>query len=260
MDNHTYFQHQMDGAIDKTAMLDALKRQILDTIDHGPVPAAMHATLDFLFFLVSYDNPGHVQLSEVYSEVSMRLTMQIYFLHTAVANPELTWPACCATCAETHPDNEFLDDPDDDEDGNGDDEEIFAVLQELYGPKTEAPTHTGTRRPYPDYEHWALWTDEDWICFEGYKKKVVAAATCEFATMGLAINSLAAIKANMGTLPLERQVEVAIWASDVADSLTSGIEAELFEICRSSLYTKEGRRVQRQKSSVLDESSNVSHN
>ena len=246
MENHTYFAYQMDIAGDKTAMLETLKRQILDTLDHGPVPAAMHAAVDFLLFLSSYNNPGHVQLSEVYSEVSMRLTMQLYFLHTAVANPELTWPACCATCGETHPDDELPDDPDDDADGNDDDEEIFAVLQELYGPKTDVPAHTGTRRPYPDYEHWANWTETEWINFGRYQKKVLAASTCEFSTMSLAISSLAAIKANMGTLPLERQVEVSIWASDVVDQLTTGLESQLHDLCRYSLYTKEGRAIQRQ--------------
>ncbi len=245
MDNNTYFCYQMDLALDKADMLDKLRGQVVNAIDHGPVPAAMHTALDFLLFLSSYSNPGHIQLSETYGEVASRLSMAIYFQHTRVANPEVTWPACCATCPERHPDDEIPDDPDEDDGECDEEEELFNTLQELYGPHPN-PAHTGTRRPYPDYEHWGDWTAEDWLHFMGYKRKVLAAATCEFATMGLAVETLAAVQANIRTLPMPRQVEVALWASDVADSLTDGITKGLFEICRFNLYTREGRDVQKQ--------------
>lgn len=244
MDNHTYFTYQMDEALDKADMLDKLKDQVVNAIDHGPIPAALHAALDFLLFLSAYDNPGRVQLSETYGEVASRLSMAIYFQHCKVSSDEATWPACCATCPERHPDDEIPDDPDED-DGCDEEEELYNTLQELYGPHPN-PAHTGTHRPYPDYEHWDQWGAEEWVHFQGFKRKVLAAAACEFNTMGLAIEALAAIQANLGILPMDRQVEVALWASDVADSLTDGIAKGLFEICRFNLYTRAGRAVQKQ--------------
>lgn len=267
MDNNTYFQYQMDLALDKADMLDKLREQVTNAIDHGPVPAALQTALDFLLFLASYENPGHVRLSEAYGEVASRLSMCIYHMHCKVSSPELTWPACCATCPERHPDDELEDDPEEPEDeqeeafGDGPDgepggedggDEIFAVMQKFYGPH-KTPAHIGAYRPFPDYEHWSHWTDEDWINFERYKHKVVAAATCEISTMCLAISSLAGIKANMGILPMDRQVEVAIWASDVVDHLTAGLEAELFKMCKGTLYTREGRKIQRQLLSASQE-------
>lgn len=252
MDNHTYFTYQMDKALDKADMLDKLRDQVVNAIDNGPVPAALHTALDFLLFLSSYSNLGHVHLSEVYGQVASRLSMAIYFQHCNVSSSELTWPSCCATCPERHPDDEIPDDPADGEDGYDEEEELFNVLQELYGPHRN-PAHTGTYRPYPDYEHWGEWGAEEWVHFGGYRCKVLAAATCEFSTMGLAVDTLAAVQANIRTLPMPRQVEVALWASDVADSLTDGIAKGLFEICRYNLYTKDGRGVQKQLLSASQE-------
>lgn len=262
MDNYTYFVHEMSSTEDKTAMLGILKKQVISGLDHGPIPASLHMALDFLIFMASYPNEGHIKMSSAYDEVVRRLSLHLYDYHTSVSASELTWPACCATCPECHPDDEQENDPgcdgedwtDNDGGGNSDDEELFRVLQELYGLHQNPIADTGTMRPFPVFEHWAQWTAGDWGHFEQYRKKVMAAATYQFGTMCFATNALAAIKNSIGTLPLDRQVEIAIWASDVVDCLTTTLETELFEICRSNLYTRRGRLVQKQLLSASHES------
>lgn len=253
MDNHTYFAYQMQGAGDKAKTLYTLKRQVIDSLDHGPTPVALHTALDFLIFLASYSNPGHVQLSDTFDEVIRRLGLHLQDYHIKVAGPEATWPACCMTCPECHPNDEDEDDSGDGEaeepavtdDGSDDEEELFATLEELYGPRP-GPAHTGTHRPYPDYQHWNQWGAEEWVHFEGFKRKVLAMATCELRTLAFATNELAALKANIGILDMDRQIPLALWACEVVDALTDTLNKELFEICRGNLYTQEGRLVQKQ--------------
>lgn len=252
MDNHTYFAYQMQGAEDKAQTLYSLKKQVIACLDYGPTPVALHTALDFLIFLASYSNPGHVQLSDTFDEVIRRLGLHLQDYHIKVAGPEATWPACCMTCPECHPTDEDEDDSGDGEaeepavkdDGSDDDEELFATLEELYGPRP-GPAHTGTHRPYPDYEHWDHWGAEEWVHFQGFKGKVLAAADCELRTMAFATNELAAVKANIQLLDMNRQVEMAIWAHQVVDTLITKLHKELFEICRSNLYTHDGWLVQK---------------
>lgn len=252
MDNHAYFTYRLDSAQDKAQMLYDLKKQVVACLDHGPTPVALHTALDFLLFLGSDPNAGHVQLSDAFDEVVRRLTLHLHDYHVKVAGPEATWPACCMTCLEHHPDDGYEDDPGDGEeeepavkdDGSDDDEELFATLEELYGPRP-GPAHTGTHLPYPDYEHWDHWGAEEWVHFQGFKVKVLAAADCELRTMAFATNELAAVKANIQLLDMNRQVEMAIWAHQVVDTLITKLHKELFEICRSNLYTHDGWLVQK---------------
>lgn len=251
MDNHTYFTYQLEFTQDKAKTLYTLKRQVIDSLDHGPTPVSLHTALDFLIFLASYSNPGHVQLSDTFDEVIRRLGLHLQDYHIKVAGPEATWPACCMTCPECHPTDEDEDDSGDGEaeepavvdDGSDDEEELFATLEELYGPRP-GPAHTGTHRPYPDYEHWDKWSTEEWVRFGGFKSKTIAMASCELRTMGFAINELATIKMNIRALDATRQREIAAWACEIVDSLTSKLHRELFEICRWSTCSKDGGLVQ----------------
>lgn len=45
---------------------------------------------------------------------------------------------------------------------------------------------------------------------------------------------------------MTRQVEVALWCSDLVDELYCGMENGLQEICSGSLYTPAGRAAQKQ--------------
>lgn len=253
MDNHAYFTYRLDSAQDKAQMLYDLKKQVVACLDHGPTPVALHTALDFLLFLGSDPNAGHVQLSDAFDEVVRRLTLHLHDYHVKVAGPEATWPACCMTCLEHHPDDGYEDDPGDGEeeepavkdDGSDDDEELFATLEELYGPRP-GPAHTGTHRPYPDYEHWDKWSTEEWVRFGGFRSKTIAMAGCDLRTMTFAVNELAAIKSNIRVLDMNRQREIAAWACEIVEALITKLHSELFEICRWNPYSREGGLVQKQ--------------
>ena len=119
-----------------------------------------------------------------------------------------------------------------------------ATLDELYGSDGETGS-TGTRRPWPDWEHIASWTQTDWIKMQTFKSKMLAAAGHDFFTMGPAINALAAAKEAMPHIPLPRQVELSMLAVEIVDGLIDGLETNLQTLCAGSLHTHQGRHIQK---------------
>lgn len=118
-------------------------------------------------------------------------------------------------------------------------------LSELYGSGGESGT-TGTRRPFPDWEHIDSWTQSDWIKLQTYKDKVMASAEHGFMAISSVSGSLSAAKEAMNHIPLPRQVELGMWAQEVTDALIVGMEDDLQKMLAGSLHSHEGRLVQKQ--------------
>ena len=135
------------------------------------------------------------------------------------------------------------DDPDADD--------VFEAIRAMYGDEGKAGT-TGTRKPFPDWEHIAHWTQSDWLKLQTYKEKVLIAAGYDFLSMDRATNALAAAKSVMGRLPLPRQVELRMWAAEIVDGLIAGLERNLSEMCAGSLHSHQGGLVQKQMFSATN--------
>lgn len=125
------------------------------------------------------------------------------------------------------------------------DEPAPTDIAELYGSVGEVGS-TGTRRPWPDWQHCANWTSGDWVRFQIYKEKILAAAKLhDFFAMGTVTNTIAAASAHMSLLPVPRQAEIALWCKQLADELCTHMEANLQELCAGTLYTPDGRTTQK---------------
>lgn len=122
---------------------------------------------------------------------------------------------------------------------------VFEAIRAMYGDEGKAGI-TGTRRPFPDWEHIAHWAQSDWLKLQTYKEKVLIAAGYDFLSMDRATNALAAAKSVMGRLPLPRQVELRMWAAEIVDGLIAGLERNLSEMCAGSLHSRQGGLVQKQ--------------
>lgn len=139
--------------------------------------------------------------------------------------------------------NELEDEPD--ELPPPDEQDILCAIQAMYGGGGESGT-TGTRRPWPDWEHVDTWTPTDWLELQIYKDKVMAAAESGFMGVSSVAGILAAAKGAMCRVPLPRQVELAMWATEIVDRLMFSLEDDLQAMCAGSLHSHEGRLVQKQ--------------
>lgn len=139
--------------------------------------------------------------------------------------------------------NELEDEPD--EFPPPDEQDIFCAIQAMYGGGGE-PGTTGTRRPFPDWQHIDSWTATDWLELQIYKDKVMAAAESGFSGVSSVAGILAAAKGAMYRVPLPRQVELAMWATEIVDRLMFSLEDDLQKMCAGSLHSHEGRLVQKQ--------------
>lgn len=140
-----------------------------------------------------------------------------------------------------------------------DEQDVYYAIKAMYGDGGECGT-TGTRRPWPDWEHIGDWTATDWLKLQTFKDKVLAVAGSGFMGISSVAGILAAAKGAMIRVPLPRQVELCMWATEVVDRLMFGLEDDLQEMCVGSLHSHEGRLVQNQLLSVTNGQSENSSN
>lgn len=95
----------------------------------------------------------------------------------------------------------------------------------------------------PDFEQWANWSTADWVRLEGWKRKVLSAAGADLSTMSIVISALQNVRENISRLGMARQVQVAMWATDLTDTLCTTLERSLAEICHGNVATRQGRAV-----------------
>lgn len=129
------------------------------------------------------------------------------------------------------------------EEPNPDEPDLLA-LEALYGVGGEAGS-SGCRRPWPDWECIDKWTQSDWLKLQTFKDKMIAASEHGFLSVSHVGGILAAAKDAMCRIPLPRQVELALWATEIVDGLIVGLEDDLQEMCAGSLYSHAGRLVQK---------------
>lgn len=139
--------------------------------------------------------------------------------------------------------NELEDDPD--ELPPPDEQDVYLAIQAMYGDCGE-PGTTGTRRPWPDWDHIDTWTAADWLKLQVYKDKVLAVAEAGFSGVSSVAGILAAAKGAMTRVPLPRQVELCMWTTEVVDCLIFSVEDDLQKMCAGSLHSHQGRLVQKQ--------------
>lgn len=260
MDFYSYYLNRLGWGSNPYVQMTGCKNLALKLLGEKEVPfrISVESAAGLLAALRDWAGEG-CPVSATFSEVLQELTVVASTVQTEV---ELTDQLWCKDLGEVHPDDAYHDAPgyftaeDDDsvedEAGNPDggceteeSEDLYDIMKKFYDGCDEAETK-GVRRPYPDWEHWASWSDDDWIKFEIYKKKMLAAAACDFFAMGSVTNAIAAAKEHMSVLPMPRQVEVALWCSDLVDELYCGMENGLQELCSGSLYTPAGRATQKQ--------------
>lgn len=236
----SYLEYKLGMAADPAAMLETLKNETLNAIDYGTEEDAISTGLTFLLSLSTYANPKQISLSGTFDEVMRRLCMVLYHMHTKIAMSEFAWPACCGLCTAQCP-----DDPEEPDDWS-EFEQICS--QEDSDKENNTPSIEKTEGEeqevcwsYPNMSRWDEWTVADWIRFEGWKRKVLSAAMCDLGTMSIVINALQDVKENISRLGITRQVQVAMWASNLVDGLCTTLEQALSDICRSNIATRQGR-------------------
>ena len=120
------------------------------------------------------------------------------------------------------PDDYVVQDCDlDSEEMDGVDDE--PVLEKLYGNNGETGS-TDTRRPFLNWQHIQDWTTSDWVMMQTYKGKVLAAAESGFMGVSAVSGVLAAAKGVMCGIPLPKQVELCMWATDIVNGLIFSLE------------------------------------
>lgn len=261
MDFYSHYMERLKWRANPYTSLEKCKDIAFNLLNDQKVPFRISAESAVCLLAALHDWAGEgVPVAATYAAVLQELTTACLAVKDEVELIDEIW--CRDLHSETHPDDESHDDPgyfmaeDDDpaedegdnsDGGNGaeESEDLYTIMKDFYDRCDEAETK-GVRRPYPDWEHWASWSDDDWIKFEIYKKKILAAASHDFFTMSAATDALAAAKEHMGVLPIARQVEVALWCSDLVDELYANMENNLQQICAGSLYTPAGRAVHKQ--------------
>lgn len=261
MDFYSYFKERFTWGRNPYSSVEKC-RQIVDELMMNPIiPARIsnEAAVCFLSAVRDFAGDGCF-VSDEYATILGSLTGELHTSLEEVEAADAAWaqevdgeqgeaggPPYDPGNYEVNPvdldGNELEDEPD--EFPSPDEQDVFLAIQAMYGSGGE-PGTTGTRRPFPDWQHIDSWTQSDWIQLQTYKDKVMAAAESGFVGVGSVAGILAAAKGAMCRVPLPRQVELTMWATEVVDCLMAAMEADLQAMCAGSLHSHEGRLVQKQ--------------
>lgn len=261
MDWYSYFRERFTWGNNPYASIEKC-RQIVDELTMNPIipfRISTEAAVNFLAAVRDFAGDGCFVTDE-FATILASLTGE---LHTMLEEVEAADEAFGQEMAgarqgegggplytpgdyEVRPVDLEGDEPDDEmEFPPPDEQDVFLAMQAMYGDSGE-PGTTGTRRPWPDWDHIDTWTATDWLKLQVYKDKVLAAAESGFMGISSVAGVLAAAKGAMIRVPLPRQVELCMWATEVVDRLMFGLEDDLQEMCAGSLHSHEGRLVQKQ--------------
>lgn len=267
MDWYCYFMERFSWGSNPYTSVEHSRRIIDELMKNPAIPSRISTEAAIGFLTAARDFAGDgCFMSEAYTSVMASLEGELHTMRELVVAADEAWaqsladngqgggPAYKSGDYEVRPvdlDGEepeelpegepvaipALDDPDADD--------VFEAIRAMYGDEGKAGI-TGTRRPFPDWEHIAHWAQSDWLKLQTYKEKVLIAAGYDFLSMDRATNALAAAKSVMGRLPLPRQVELGMWAAEIVDGLIAGLERNLSEMCAGSLHSHQGGLVQKQ--------------
>lgn len=263
MDWYCYFKERFTWGSNPYASVEKCQ-QIVDEMMMNPIiPSRIstEAAIDFLTAVRDFAGDGCFVHDE-FATVMASLIGELHTMREAVEAADAAWaqevdgeqgdgsgPPYVPGDYEVRPVDEDGEEPDDEpepvEIPDPDDRDLYFTLKAMYGDSGE-PGTTGTRRPWPDWDHIDTWTATDWLKLQVYKDKVLAAAESGFMGISSVAGVLAAAKGAMLRVPLPRQVELCMWATEVVDCLMFGLEDDLQEMYAGSLHSHEGRLVQNQ--------------
>lgn len=268
MDLYCYFKERFTWGSNPYTAVEKC-RQIVDEMIMNPIiPSRIstEAAVDFLAAVRDFAGDGCFVHDE-FATVMASLIGELHTMRRAVEAADEAFgqemsdagqgdgggPPYVPGDYEVRPVDEDGEEPDD-EPGNEpelveipepDDRDLYFALKAMYGDSGE-PGTTDTRTPFPDWDHIDGWAQGDWIALQVYKDKVLAAADSGFIGISSVAGVLAAAKDAMTRVPLPRQVELCVWATEVVDCLMFSMEDDLQKMCAGSLHSHQGRLVQKQ--------------
>lgn len=262
MDWYSYFKERFSWG-NPYASVTQCYQAVAELLQNPRIPfrVSASAAVDFLAALADFAGDG-CAVATTYANAMEALVDEMQHMRELTAARDMAWleEGQEGGCGPMYAPGDYEvrqvdlegDGPDDDPAFQPPDEQDIAViLQAMYGGGGE-PGTTGTRTPFPDWDHVSSWTATDWLELQVYKDKVMAAAEAGFMGVGSVAGVLAAAKSAMTRVPLPRQVELCVWATEVVDCLMFSLEGDLQKMCAGSLHSHQGRLVQKQLLSVTN--------
>lgn len=256
MDFYSYYKERFTWGPDPYQSTAQCQREVTELLNNHLVPfrIAAEGAIGYLAALHDFAGDG-CSVSFAFRVTMNNLINNMQRVYESVDMKDKEWAREVMEASGAPPydptDYEVQDVDLDGEDTDGLDD--APNLSELYGDGGESGT-TGTRRPFPDWQNISFWTVSDWVALQTYKDKLLAAAEHGFIGVSSVANVLTAASDAMIHIPLPRQVELSLWATEIVDGLIVALEEGLSKMCAGSLYSHEGRRVQKQLLSVTPES------
>lgn len=252
MDWYSYFKERFSWGSNPYEATARCQRIVMEMMNNPIIPLRISAEVATGFLAALYDFAGDgCTVTHMFRVIMESLTDELQRAFEVVEAKDRAWAKEAMEAERADVDGPPYA-PDDyevrDEDLDGEDEDGMddaPVLEEMYGTGGE-PGSTGTRRPFPDWQHISSWTRGDWIALQTYKDKVIAASEAGFMGISSVAGVLAAAKGAMTEIPLSRQVELCMWATEVVDGLIFSLEDDLQAMCAGSLHSHAGRLVQKQ--------------
>lgn len=252
MDWYSYYKERFGWGHNPYQAVAACQRVVMELLNNHIVPMRIAADSAIGFLCALYDSAGSGYTAGFpFRIVKNALENSLEQTYDSVDAMDKAWAQEVAAAEREDsdgpvympPEYEVRDEDLDGEDTDGIDD--WPTLLSNYGIYGE-PGTTGTRTPFPDWEHISDWTQSDWIKLQVYKDKVLASAEHGFMAISSVSGSLSAAKEAMNHIPLPRQVELGMWAQEVTDALIVGMEDDLQKMLAGSLHSHEGRLVQKQ--------------
>lgn len=262
MDWYCYFKERFSWGSNPYESTARCQRIVMEMMNNPIIPLRISAEAATGFLVALYDFAGDgCTVTHMFRVIMESLADEFQRAFEVVEARDRAWAREMMDASGAPPyepgeyevrDVDVEDEEPDDWQNMADYDAPAAAIAELYGDGGESGT-TGTRRPFPDWQHISDWTVSDWIMMQTYKDKMLAAAEHGFVGVSSVANVLTAASDAMCHIPLPRQVELSLWATEIVDGLIVALEEGLSKMCAGSLYSHEGRRVQKQLLSVTPE-------
>lgn len=253
MDFYSYYKERFGWGPNPYQSTAMCQREVMELMNNHLIPMRIAAESAIGFLCALYDFAGDgCAVSFPFRIVKNALCNKLQSAHDAVEDMDREWAKEVMEAERADVDGPPYEPPEfecwdvdlaeEDYDGINDDPAL--ARSELYGDGGEFDS-TGTRTPFPDWEHIDSWTQSDWIKLQIYKDKVLAAAECGFMGISSVAGVLAATKEAINMIPLPRQVELGMWAEEIVDGLMFSMEDDLQKMLAGSLHSHQGRLVQK---------------
>lgn len=261
MDFYSYYKERFGWGPNPYAAVVMCQREVMELINNHIIPFRIYSEAATGFLAALHDFAGDgCAVDFPFRIVKNSLENALERTYEAVERIDREWAKEVMEAERADVDGPLYEPPEfecwdvdlAEEDYDGIDDDPALATSELYGDGGESGS-TGTRIPFPDWEHIDSWTQSDWIKLQIYKDKVLAAAECGFMGISSVAGVLAATKEAMNMIPLPRQVELGMWAEEIVDGLMFSMEDDLQKMLAGSLHSHQGRLVQKAMNHVTPE-------